>query len=153
MTAGGTVTLTDSVSSVGAGLFQNDLTIADGTGLLAVLDVEVPPVTAISGLAAPGGIGPVDAFQTAYDSGLGLVSFISNNSAFRSSSEAGLFFDSSVLPSGIFDITWFDGTTGSSAPEPSSLALFALGGGALLFSRKRLSLTQKMHYSPTRSSK
>ena len=91
MTADGTLTVMDSVSSTGAGSFQNYLTIADGTGLLAVLGGEVPPGTRISGPAAPNVIGPVCPFQTAYDSRLRLVSFFSDDSAFPSTPEAGLF--------------------------------------------------------------
>jgi len=123
-------------------LFQYDYTIADGTGQLAVLDIAVTPGIAISGLTGPGG--PAD-FETAYDSVLGLVSFIENNSVFTAAPESGFIFDSSVAPhASTFDATLFDGTTGSASvqapvvPEPASLTLFALGGAALLFWRKRL---------------
>jgi hypothetical protein len=131
-------------------LFQYDYSIADGTGELAVLDIAVTPGISITGLAAPGG--PA-AFETAYDSVLGLVSFLENNSAFTSATESGFIFDSSVAPSAsTFGVTLFDGTTGHGSveapvvvatPEPASESLYALGTAALLFWRKR-SLTQRL---------
>jgi hypothetical protein len=139
--AEGTITVTDVVTPIGP-LFQYDYTIADGTGELAVLDIAVTPGIAISGLTGPGG--PAD-FETAYDSVLGLVSFIENNSVFSAAPESGFIFDSPVAPgASAFDVTLFDGTTGSGSvqgpvvPEPSALPLCALGGAALLFWRKRL---------------
>jgi hypothetical protein len=147
----GAITLTDSVSPVGE-LFQYNYTIADGTGLLAVLDISVTPGIAISGLAAPGG--PA-AFATAYDSALGLVSFIENGAVFTSAPESGFIFSSSIAPSAsAFAATLFDGTTGSGhvqapvvAPEASSLALCAFGLVAILVWRKTRSLSPiKSHY-------
>jgi PEP-CTERM motif-containing protein len=139
--AEGTITVTDVVTPIGP-LFQYDYTIADGTGQLAVLDIAVTPGITISGLTGPGG--PAD-FETAYDSVLGLVSFVENNSVFSATPESGFIFDTSVPPgASTFDVTLFDGTTGSGSvegpvvPEPSTLPLCALGGAALLFWRKRL---------------
>ena len=136
----GSITVTDVVTSIG-GMFQYDYTVADGTGLLAVLDIGVTPGIAISGLTGPGG--PAD-FETAYDSVLGLVSFLENGSVFTASPESGFIFDSSVPPgASTFGVTLFDGTTGSGTvqgpvvPEPSFLPLCALGGAAFLFWRKR----------------
>ena len=137
----GNITVTDVVTRIGP-LFQYDYTVADGTGQLAVLDIGVTPGIAISGLTGPGG--PAD-FETAYDSVLGLVSFLENGSVFSSSPESGFIFDSTVPPgASTFGVTLFDGTTGSGSvqgpvvPEPSLLPLCALGGAALLFWRKRM---------------
>jgi hypothetical protein len=142
--AEGAISVTDIVTPIGP-LFQYDYTVTDGTGELAVLDIAVTPGITISGLTGPGG--PAD-FETAYDSVLGLVSFLENNSVFTSTPESGFIFDSSVAPSAsTFGVTLFDGTTGSGSvqgpvlaatPEPSSLTLCVLGGAALLFRRKRL---------------
>jgi hypothetical protein len=60
-----------------------------GSGLLAL------PIQ-----AAPPGIGPTGAFQTASDSDPRLVSFLPDNPALPSA-EAGFFFNSSVLQSGL----------------------------------------------------
>ncbi len=136
----GTITVTDVVTPIGP-LFQYDYTVADGTGQLAVLDIGVTPGIPISGLTGPGG--PAD-FEAAYDSVLGLVSFLENGAAFTASPEPGFIFDSPVAPgAGTFGVTLFDGNTGSGkvqgpvVPEPSLLPLCALGGAALLFWRKR----------------
>jgi hypothetical protein len=137
----GTITVTDVVTSIGP-LFQYDYAVSDETGQLAVLDIAVTPGIAITGLTAPGGTA---AFETAYDSVLGLVSFLENGSVFPATPEDGFIFDSSVAPSAsTFGVTLFDGTTGSGSvqgpivPEPASLTLCALGGAALLFWRKKL---------------
>jgi hypothetical protein len=136
----GTITVTDVVTKIGP-VFQYDYTVADGTGQLAVLDIGVSPGVAISGLEAPGG--PA-AFETAYDSVLGLVSFIENGTVFPASPLSGFIFDSPVPPAASsFGVTLFDGATGSGSvrgpvvPEPSLLPLCALFGAALLFLRKR----------------
>jgi hypothetical protein len=139
----GDITVTNSVTAVGP-LFQYNYTVSDGTGLLAVLDIDVTPGVEISGLAAPGGS---SAFATAYDPILGLVSFIENNAVFTSTPQAGFIFDSSVSPgASTFGVTLFDGTTGSGnvqapvvAPEPSPLTLCAFGLAAILFWRKTYS--------------
>jgi hypothetical protein len=138
----GTITVTSTVNPIGL-LFQYNYTVSDGTGQLAVLDIAVTPGIAISGLTAPGGAA---AFTTAYDSVLGLVSFIENGAVFTSTPESGFIFDSWVAPSAsTFGATLFDGTTGSGhvqgpviVPEPSSLTLCAFSLAALLFWRKTL---------------
>jgi hypothetical protein len=143
-TSDGDITVTSNVTAIGA-LFQYNYTVSDGTGLLAVLDIDVTPGIDISGLTAPGGS---SAFATAYDPILGLVSFLENNAVFTSTPESGFIFDSSVSPgASAFGVTLFDGTTGSGnvqapvvVPEASSLALCALGLTAIVFWRKTCSL-------------
>jgi PEP-CTERM motif len=143
----GSITVTDVVTPIGGGLFQYNYTIADGTADLAVLDIAVSPGVTISGLTAPGGTA---AYMTAYDSVLGLVSFIENNAIFPSTPLAGFIFDSPVGPgASTFGVTLFGGPTGSGSgvtgpivPEPTSLMLCALGGAALLFWRKRLTASR-----------
>ena len=139
-TVDGSITVTDVVTLIGP-LYQYAYTVADETGLLAVLDIGVTPGIAISGLTAPGG---TTAFETAYDPVLGLVSFIENNAEFTAAPESGFIFLSSVAPGpSTFGVTLFDGTTGTGsvdgpvAPEPASLMLCVFGGAALLFRRKR----------------
>jgi hypothetical protein len=138
----GTISVTDVVTPIGS-LFQYDYTVSDGTGLLAVLDIAVTPGQTITGLTGPGG--PTD-FETAYDSVLGLVSFLENNAVFTSTPESGFIFDSSIAPENSnFGVTLFDGTTGTGAvqapvasvPEPGSLGLCATAVAALVFWRKR----------------
>lgn len=136
----GAITVTAVVTQIGP-LFQYDYTVADETGQLAVLDIGVSPGVAISGLTGPGGSAD---FQTAYDSVLGLVSFIENGAVFTASPLSGFIFDSPTPPgASTFGVTLFDGATGGGnvegpvVPEPSSLPLCALGGAALLFWRKR----------------
>jgi hypothetical protein len=136
----GAISVTSNVSSLGP-LFQYNYTVADGTGQLAVLDIVVTPGIAISGLTGPGGAAD---FATAYDPVLGLVSFLENGAVFTATPESGFIFDSSIAPSASnFGVTLFDGTTGSGnvqapviVPEPSALALCALGFAAVLFRRK-----------------
>jgi hypothetical protein len=139
----GAITVTNSANPVGQ-LFQYNYTVADGTGLLAILDIAVTPGIAISGLSAPGG---PSAFATAYDSVLGLVSFIENGAAFTSTPESGFIFFSSAAPSAsTFGATLFDGTTGSGhvqapvvVPEASALTFCAFGLAAIVFWRKACS--------------
>ena len=144
----GTVTVTDVVTSIGP-LFQYDYTVTDETGQLAVLDIAVTPGVDISGLTAPGGSLDFTSTVDTVNTPTGpeeFVSFLENNGTFTNTPESGFTFDSSVPPSAsTFDVTLFDGSTGSGSvqgpvvtPEPSSLALCVLGGAALLFWRKRL---------------
>ena len=63
-------------------------------------------------LTAPGGNGPSSPSNTAYDSVLGLVSFIENQGVFTATPESGFSFDSPVAPGpGTFNATLFDGGT------------------------------------------
>lgn len=147
--AQGSITVTGAVTQAGS-LYTYNYTVSDGTGLLAVLDIAVPPGTSITGLATPGGS---TAFKTAYDPILGLVSFLENNSVFSSTPLAGFMF-TSTLPPGTtaFGVTLLNNATamgsvlgpvgpGSPVPEPASLALCALGATALFLGRKRLLLS------------
>jgi hypothetical protein len=146
VTLAGTISVTSMVTPIGS-LYQYDYTVADGTGELAVLDIGVTPGITISDFAVPGG---PDAFSTAYDSVLGLVSFLENNSIFADIPTSGFSFQSPVAPApSNFFVTLFDGTTGTGSvlgpvvqtgvvPEPGSLTLCLLSGAALLFWRKKL---------------
>jgi len=151
-----TVDVTVDVTPISGGLFQYDYTIADGTGELFDLDIAVTPGTEITGLTAPGGDSPTSAFNTAYDSVLGLVSFIQNLGTFTATPESGFIFDSPTAPgattftanlatdTGIGIQT--GGTQGpveAATPEPSTLALCAAAAAALVFSRKRLSFSKQ----------
>ena len=144
----GTVTVSDVVTAVGP-LFQYDYTVADGTGELAVLDIGVTPGVDISGLTVPGGAFDFTTTVDTVNTPGGeeeFVSFIENNGIFSSTPQSGFIFDSSVGPgASSFDVTFFDGTSGSGSvqgpivtPEPSSLALCAFLGGVLLVWRERL---------------
>jgi len=141
----GVVTVS-AVVTPGSGLFQYDYSIANGTADdLFDLDIAVTPGIAITDLSAPAG------FDTAYDSGLGLVSFLEDTASFDSTPLSGFIFDSSIAPATTtftaqlldsdFDIIPTPGTTtgpvAAAAPEPASLTLCALCGAALLFWRKR----------------
>ena len=143
------VDVTVDVTPVSGGLFQYDYTIADPTGDLFDLDIAVTPGTMITGLTAPGGDSPTSAFNTAYDSVLGLVSFIQNLGFFTATPESGFQFDS---PTGPGDTTFtanlaLDGITvqtgdtqgpvASATPEPSSLALCVIAGAAVVLGRKK----------------
>jgi hypothetical protein len=144
----GTISVTTLVTPIG-GLFQYNYTVADGTGLLAVLDIPVTPGISITNLSAPGGS---NAFTSAVDTvnspgGLQeFVSFIENNGTFTSAPLSGFTFTTTVAPnSAFFNVTLFDATTATGSvqaplatPEPTSLALYILGASAMLFRRKRL---------------
>jgi hypothetical protein len=148
-TTDGPIAVTDVVTPIGS-LFQYDYTVADGTGLLAVLDIAVTPNVPLSGLTAPGGSSAFTSTIDTVGSGSGeqeFVSFLENNAMFSSSPESGFIFDSPVGPSAsTFDVTLFDSTTGTGGgitapivtPEPSYLPVGALALSALLFWRKRL---------------
>jgi hypothetical protein len=147
-TADGNISVTAVVTSIGP-LFQYDYTVADETGQLAVLDIQVSPGVDISGLSAPGGPSAfnstIDTVNTA-DGEEEFVSFLENNGTFTSTPESGFIFDSSIAPhDSKFDVTLFDATTGTGnvrgplvpTPEPGTLALSALVLAAIMFWRKR----------------
>lgn len=137
----GIVTVTPVVTPNG-GLFHYDYSIANQTGNdLAVLDIAVTPgPDTVVNLVSPLG------FLTAYDAGLGLVSFLEDSGTFGASPLSGFAFDSRIgLGSSNFTATFFDGTVasgptgGPTAPEPASTALFAAAGVVFLGWRVRQS--------------
>ena len=143
----GSITITDTVTQIGS-LYQYNYTVADGTGQLALFDIAVSLGVPISGLTAPGGSSAFTSTVDTVGSGSSereFVSFLENNGTFSTAPESGFIFDSPVAPRATtFDVTLFDGNagvgsgiTGPVVPEPSSLALFMLGGATLLFLRKR----------------
>jgi hypothetical protein len=127
--------------------FNYDYTVTNLTGFdLPVLDINVGTGATISGLSAP------DGFMSAYDSGLGLVSFLEDSNVFGSTPLSGFMFDSLVAPGPTtFTATLLDAnanlitssgpTTGPAAvPEPGFAPLLAIGAGLLLLvHRKRAS--------------
>ena len=144
-----TVDVTVDVTQISGGLFQYDYSIADGTGALFDLDIAVTPGTEITGLTAPGGDSPTSAFNTAYDSALGLVSFIQNLGSFSATPESGFIFDSPTAPGAttftanlaIDGITTQTGSTQgpiATTPEPSSFAMCVVAGAAVLLGRKKI---------------
>jgi hypothetical protein len=138
-------------------LFQYDYSISNASADdLFDLDIAVMPGVTIENLSAPAG------FETAYDPGLGLVSFLENTATFGPTPLAGFIFDSPVAPAGTtfdanlqnldtFDISTVSGNTQGPVPtpEPASLTLFASGAAALLFWRKRFPASAPMmsHHS------
>ena len=99
-----------------------------------LIDIPVPTdPTAISGLTAPAG------FTSAFDSGLGLVSFLEDSSNFTATPESGFSFDSPDAPGAVsFQATVLSSTTGgiytisgptiapTPTPEPAYLSLWLL---------------------------
>jgi len=151
-----TVDVSVDVTPISGGLFQYDYTIADGTGELFDLDIAVTPGTVITGLTAPGGDSMSSPFNTAYDSVLGLVSFIQNQGFFTATPESGFIFDSPTGPgattftANLATDTGIGVQTGSTtgpiaaaAPEPSSLAICGIAGAALVFWCKKKVVSSK----------
>ena len=115
-----------------------------------IFDVDVsvrPGAGVLTNLVAPTG------FQIAYDSGLGLVSFLEDTSTFSSSPTTGVMFDSYLPPrttpfagnylDSNFNIQTTTGfTQGANVPEPGLLTLvsgFAVAG-ALIIRRRKVNL-------------
>lgn len=109
-----------------------------------LIDIPVPADPgAITNLTAPPG------FAAAFDSGLGLVSFLEDTSFFTSTPQSGFFFDSpdapglatfqaTVLSSSTADVYTISGSTIAPVPEPGYLSLCLLPVFAwLLFRRSR----------------
>jgi hypothetical protein len=162
-TADGTISVTDTVTSIAGGLFQYDYNVVDGTGLLIDLDIAVPVGTTITNFFATGGVNTANsAFVaetstfTSVDTLHELVSFTINDGSFATSAPGTtLIFDSSSGPGATtFNVTVADSSVGnqgfisgisgitgpaaSGVPEPASAGLCALGGAVVVFLRKRL---------------
>ena len=138
------ITVTPSVTPDGA-LFHYNYTVVNATGDdLPVLDIVVQPgIAGITKLAAPSG------FTSAYDSNLGLVSFLEDTALFGAAPIAGFSFDSPLAPRvSSFNATLLDAnfnvitvsgpTTGPVVPEPGSLPLLSLIACTALIFRRRL---------------
>lgn len=128
------------VVTLSGSLFHYNYTITNGTGLdVPVIDINVARGTGIiSNLTAPVG------FLTAYDSNLGLVSFLENTALFGAAPLSGFAFDS-PLPAraSSFTATFADGSVMSGAtlapvPEPTAISLF--GAGGILLAVRRIFL-------------
>jgi hypothetical protein len=108
-----------------------------------IIDIPVPAdPTAISDLTVPSG------FTSAFDSGLGLVSFLEDTSNFTSTPQGGFFFDSPVAPGAVtfqatvlssttFDLYTISSPTLAPVPEPAYLSLWFLPVFGCLLIRRR----------------
>jgi hypothetical protein len=108
MATAGPVVVNATVTPLGP-LFHYDYSITNNTGDdLLIVDITVPKdPSLVSGLTAPSG------FQAAFDSGLGLVSFLEDSSFFTASPIEGLAFDSPNSPAASsFDATVFNAALG-----------------------------------------
>jgi hypothetical protein len=136
------ITVTPTVTPDGL-LYEYDYSVINNSGDdLEVLDIAVTPGSAILNLkAAPG-------FDDAYDSILGLVSFLENTSVFGPTAISGFTFDSSLAPSATtfngtlldanFNVLTIGGpTTGPVAPEPGYLPLLVFGVPLFLYRKRR----------------
>ena len=104
-----TVTVTPTVTHVGS-LYKYAYSIVNDTPDDSFLiDIPVPKdPDAVLDLTAPAG------FETAFDSGLGLVSFLENTSMFGSTPAAGFSFESPDAPGAVdFDATLLSSSSGS----------------------------------------
>lgn len=144
------VVVTPTVTPI-AGGFQYSYTITNNTpDDPFVIDIPVPAdPSAIFDLTAPSG------FESAFDSGLGLVSFVEDSSNFTSTPQSGFFFDSPDAPGSVmFQATVLSSTTGglytisgptlAPVPEPAYISLWFLTGflGLLVYRRNRHSATK-----------
>ncbi len=121
-----TISVTPSITPNGA-LFHYNYSITNGSGQdVPVIDIVVTKgVSTILNLSAPSG------FLFAYDSGLGLVSFLEDTGTFGPFALSGFAFDSPLpgRPSA-YVATFADGSTTSgptTAPVPEPGALLLLG--------------------------
>jgi hypothetical protein len=108
-----------------------------------IIDIPVPAdPAAISDLTAPLG------FRAAFDSGLGLVSFLEDSSNFTSTPQSGFSFDSSIAPGVVpFQATVLSSTSGdlytisgptmAPVPEPAHASLWFLPVFAWMLMRRR----------------
>ncbi len=127
------------------GLFHYDYSISN-TSPNDLFDVDIHVLSGagvVTNVFAPTG------FMTAYDSGLGLVSFLEDSSAFTPVPLSGFGYDSAYGPhTSTFDGSYLDltsgnivtasGNTTSAVPEPGSIALIgAFGTMAACAMRRR----------------
>lgn len=141
-----TVTVVSSVTPNGS-LYHYDYSIANGTANDAfLLDLSVPAnPSAITDLVAPAG------FKAAFDSGLGLVSFLEDTSMFTSTALDGFSFDSSFGPGpGSFTASLLDSSSNiytvagsvmvptAAVPEPNFFAVFAGIAALAIFGAPKL---------------
>ena len=127
----GTITAVPTLTMNGA-LFHYNYTITNTTGNeLTVLDIAVSKgASTIQNLAVPAG------FSKAFDSVLGLVSFLENSSTFGSVPISGFVFDSPIAPGATsfngtlldsnFNVVTLGGpTTGPAVPEPGNFPILS----------------------------
>jgi hypothetical protein len=148
--AASTVVVSPTVTPI-AGGYEYAYTITNNTpDDPFIIDIPVlADPSAIFDLTAPSG------FTSAFDSGLGLVSFLEDSSNFTSTPQSGFSFDSAFAPGAVtFQATVLSSTTGgiytisgptlgpnAAVPEPAyvSLWLLATFAGLVIYRRNRLS--------------
>jgi hypothetical protein len=137
--AAASITVAPTVTT-GAGLYHYAYRITNSTPDDAFLiDITVPQdPAAITGLMAPTG------FTAAFDSGLGLVSFLEDTSMFGSTATSGFSFDSPDAPgTAAFQASLVSASSGSlytisgstvapAAPVPEPAVAMLLGAGLLV---------------------
>ena len=146
-TAQAQLLVTAQVNEISVGTFQYDYTVTNNTGQdIYLIDIgTAQDPLAVQNLTVPAG------FESAFDPGLGLVTFLENTSTFGPTPTSGFEFDSPFGPGA----TFFDGdyidlnfnnqvisgsTVGPVAtPEPENVAmLIALAASGTLFIARRL---------------
>ena len=146
------VLVTGAASPVSGGaLFQYNYTISNNTpNDLVVVDIHVTPGM---GSIVPGSIIAPNDFVSAFDPGLGLVSFLENTVPFGAAPLSGFSFRSNLRPgNSTFDATQLTpagsltvssgsvtSAVGAAVPEPGSLAwlgVFAAGGSLVWIHRR-----------------
>jgi hypothetical protein len=142
------VTVTPTVTAIAGGFnysYTISETLTDSTGDDVFL-IDIPVVadpSAVTNRMTPAG------FRSAFDSGLGLVSFIEDTSSFSSTPQGGFSFDSPFAPGSVtFAAQVLSLTTGgiytdsglttsaAPAPEPSYLGLFVCLAPAIFVYRR-----------------
>ncbi len=143
-----TVTVSPSVTKIPGGYnysytISETITAATGDDVFLIDIPVVADPSAVTDLTAPAG------FTTAFDSGLGLVSFLEDTSSFDSTPLGGFSFDSPFSPGTVaFDASVLSSTTGdiydvsgvttspAPSPEPSYAFLFVCLAPAILLYRQ-----------------
>ncbi len=137
------VVVAPTVTPISGG-FEYAYTITNNTpddSFLVDIPVPADPL-AITNLTAPSG------FKAAFDSGLGLVSFLEDTSFFTSTPQSGFFFDRPEGPGQVTfqatvvnldsgDLYTVSGATTAPVPEPAYLALSFLPVFAWMMIRRR----------------